>query len=309
VHEFAHAAAIGLTDTPRWLPCQYLYDARGSELFEEISAQPEYYPTRSEAEIIEHHAADIREATGAVTLIELGSGSSVKTSLLLSAYEASGSRVRYVPVDVSETALEGARERIESEHEGVDVQGIAGRYEEAFPLFRRHSPAMVVFLGSTIGNFNNGESLAFWRRVSRDLAAGDYFLLGVDLVKEPAVLDAAYNDAAGVTAQFTLNLFERMNRELDSGLDVSQLEHVAKYNPDWQRVEIFIRFNTAQTVRIGPLSQRVPIAAGEKVMIEISRKFVLEDLTAYLRTFGLATRAVYTDTKDWFGLLLLQKRG
>jgi L-histidine N-alpha-methyltransferase len=307
VLEFARAALRGLSDTPRWLPCQYLYDARGSELFEAISRQPEYYPTRTEAGILERHARDIRDLTGPVTLIELGSGSSIKTSLLLSAYAAAGDGVRYVPVDVSKSALEGARQRIEREHPTVELDSITGRYEEAFPLLHRYSPAMVLFLGSTIGNFNNGESLAFWRRVARDLAPGDYFLLGVDLVKDPEVLNAAYNDSAGVTAEFTTNLFARMNRELDAGVDVSQLGHLARYNPDWQRMEIFTRFDAAQTVRIGPLGRTVAISAGEQVMIEISRKFVLDDLATYLDAFDLATRAVYTDDRDWFAVLLLQK--
>ncbi len=307
--EFARAAAVGLTDTPRWLPCQYLYDARGSELFDRISEQPEYYPTNAEAEILERHADDICGRTGPATLIELGSGSSTKTSLLLSSYARASRSVRYVPVDVSASALEGARERIQREHPTVEVDPIVGRYEEAFPLFRRHSPAMVMFLGSTIGNLNNGESVAFWRRVARDLSAGDHFLLGVDLVKDPAVLNAAYNDAAGVTAQFTLNLFERMNRELNAGVEVRRLEHVARYSADWQRVEIFVRFESDQTVRIEPLGQKVPIAAGEQVMIEISRKFVLDDLAAYLHSFGLETRDVYTDERNWFGVLLLRKRG
>ena len=307
VLQFAHAAAVGLTDTPRWLPCQYLYDARGSALFEEITRQPEYYPTRSEARILERHAADIRDATGPVTLIELGSGSSVKTSYLLSAYAEANGEVTYVPVDVSASALEQARERIGRLHPSVRVGGIVGRYEDAFPQFQRHSPAMVAFLGSTIGNFNNGESLAFWRRLERELAPGDYFLLGADLVKDKAVLEAAYNDAAGVTASFTTNLFTRMNRELGSGVDMAQVEHVARYNEDWQRVEIFVRFNAAQTVRIEPLDLAVDIGAGEMVMVEISRKFVLADLTRYLATLGMAVREVFTDERRWFGLLLLQK--
>ncbi len=305
--EFARAAAVGLTDTPRWLPCQYLYDARGSSLFEEITRQPEYYPTRTEARILERHAPDIRDATGRVTLIELGSGSSVKTSYLLSAYAEAHGEVGYVPVDVSASALEHARERIGRLHPSVRVDGIEGRYEEAFPQFHRHSPAMVVFLGSTIGNFNNGESLAFWRRVERELVPGDYFLLGADLVKDTAVLEAAYNDSAGVTASFTTNLFTRMNRELGAGVDLAQVEHVARYNEDWQRVEIFVRFNRAQTVRIEPLDLSVDIGAGEMVMVEISRKFVLADLTRYLATLGLAVRGVFTDERRWFGLLLLQK--
>jgi L-histidine N-alpha-methyltransferase len=305
--EFARAAAVGLTDTPRWLPCQYLYDARGSGLFEEITRQPEYYPTRTEARILERHAPDIRDATGRVTLIELGSGSSVKTSYLLSAYAEAHGEVTYVPVDVSASALEHAQERIGRLHPSVRVDGIVGRYEEALPQFRRHSPAMVLFLGSTIGNFNTGESLEFWRRVERELAPGDYVLLGADLVKDKAVLEAAYNDAAGVTATFTTNLFARMNRELGAGVDLAQVEHVARYDPDWQRVEIFVRFNEAQTVRIEPLDLSVDIGAGEMVMVEISRKFVLADLTQYLATLGLAVREVFTDERRWFGLLLLQK--
>jgi L-histidine N-alpha-methyltransferase len=291
VLEFARAAAVGLTDIPRWLPCQYLYDARGSALFEEITRQPEYYPTRTEARILERHAPDIRDATGRVALIELGSGSSVKTSYLLSAYAEANGKVTYVPVDVSASAIEHARERIGRLHPSVRVDGIVGRYEEAFPQFHRHSPAMVVFLGSTIGNLNNG----------------DYFLLGADLVKDKAVLEAAYNDAAGVTATFTTNLFTRMNRELGAGVDLAQVEHVARYDEDWQRVEIFVRFNEAQTVRIEPLDLSVDIGAGEMVMVEISRKFVLADLTQYLATLGLAVREVFTDERSWFGLLLLQK--
>jgi L-histidine N-alpha-methyltransferase len=307
VLEFARAAAIGLTDTPRWLPCQYLYDARGSELFEEITRQPEYYPTRTEARILERHAAGIRDVTGPVTLLELGSGSSVKTSYLLSAYAEANGEVTYVPVDVSASALDQAGERIARRHPTVRVRGIVGRYEDAFPRLREHSPILAVFLGSTIGNFNHNESSAFWRRVSDALAPGDYFLLGADLVKDKAVLEAAYNDAAGATAAFTNNLFGRMNRELDAGIDVERVEHVARYNETWQRIEIFGRFRTAQTVRIAPMGLAVEIPEGDMVMIEISRKFLLADLKRYLACFGLVAQRVFTDEREWFGLLLLQK--
>ncbi len=303
--EFARAAAIGLTDTPRWLPCQYLYDARGSELFEEITRQPEYYPTRVEAGILKRHAPDVSAATGPATLIELGSGNSLKTDYLLDAY---GDRpVTYVPVDVSAAALAEATQRIEREHPDVRVRQIVGRYEEAFPAFRRYSPSLVMFLGSTIGNFNHGESLGFWRRVSDALSPGDHFLLGVDLVKDTAVLEAAYNDAAGVTDQFTKNLFVRMNRELGSGIDVQQVEHVARYNAEWQRIEIFARFRQAQTVRIAPLDKEIVIGAGELIMTEISRKFVLHDLRSYLSNFGLCEVRVFTDEQEWFGVLLLRR--
>ena len=307
--EFATAAAIGLTDTPRWLPSQYLYDAQGSALFDEITRQPEYYPTRTEAAILQAAAAEIRDLTGPVTLIELGSGSSEKTSLLLSAFGDAPGEVRYVPVDVSDAAIAASRQRVAADHPDVEFAGLVGRYEEAYPLFREHSPAMVMFLGSTIGNFNHAESLRFWRSISRHLAAGDHFLLGVDLVKEREVLEAAYDDAAGVTARFTRNLFVRMNRELAAGIDVTQIEHTARYHEAWQRIEIFARFRTAQRIALGPLGLTVDIGAGELVMTEISRKFVLDHLKAYLDVFGFEVRHAFTDDRQWFAVLLLRHRG
>ncbi len=305
---FARDVALGLTDTPRWLPCQYLYDAEGSRLFEEITRQPEYYPTRTEAGILDAAAGTIAAQTGPVSLIELGSGSSRKTSVLLDAYTEVHGSVTYVPVDVSESAIRGAEQRLAEQHPEVEFAGIVGRYEEAFPLFREHTPSMVMFLGSTIGNFNHGESQRFWRQVARALEPGDHFLLGVDLVKDRDVLEAAYNDAAGVTARFTNNLFVRMNRELNAGLDVAAIEHMARYNDEWQRIEIFARFATAQVVRIEPLGLRIPVDAGETVMTEISRKFVLDHLEPYVQLFGFDVVERYTDEQHWFGVLLLQRR-
>jgi len=307
VAAFARDVAIGLTDTPRWLSCQYLYDARGSELFEQITRLPEYYPTRTEAGILKSASAGIAELTGDVTVIELGSGNSEKTGHLLSAYTGAHGTARYVPVDVSEAAIQQARDRLAEEHSEVQVSPLIGTYEESFPLFGAHSPSMVVFLGSTIGNFNHGESLRFWRSISEHLELGDHFLLGVDLVKDRAVLEAAYNDSAGVTAEFTKNLFVRMNRELDAGIDVSEVEHVAWYNATWQRIEIFAHFHAAQTIRIGPLDMEVVIEAGERVMVEISRKFVIEHLTTYLSVFGFEVRQVFTDESRWFAVLLLRR--
>lgn len=307
VLEFARAAATGLTDTPRWLPSHFLYDARGSALFEEITRQPEYYLTDAETAILGRHADEIARTTGAATLIELGSGYSVKTSHLLEAYARGNGRVIYVPVDVSAAALDIARERIREHHPGVVVDPIQGRYEEAYRLFRRHSPSVVAFLGSTIGNFTHGESLAFWRQVSDAVAEGDHFLLGVDLVKDRAVLEAAYNDRAGVTAAFTKNLFVRMNSELGAGIDVEAVEHVARYNPAWQRIEIFARFTTPQRIHIRPLDVTVWLDAGAMVMTEVSRKFVLADVQGYVRNFGFSVEGVFTDEREWFGVVLLRR--
>ena len=306
--EFAHAVVLGLSDTPRWLPCRFLYDARGSELFEEITKQPEYYPTRTEAGILERYAGDLPGLTGKVSLIELGSGSSIKTDHILRAY-AEHQSVEYVPVDVSGSAIEQASARLSRKFENVQVTGIVGTYEHAFPLVREHSPAMVMFLGSTLGNFNQTESLIFWRRVSAALQPGDFFLLGVDLVKDTAVIEAAYNDAAGVTPKFTANLFARINRELGSNVDLGTLEHVAYYNQAWRRMEMSARFTVGQRLHIAPLDVTIEIAAGEQVMIEISRKFHLGDLERFLACFELDTVATFTDERRWFGELLLKKRG
>jgi L-histidine N-alpha-methyltransferase len=166
-----------------------------------------------------------------------------------------------------------------------------------------------MFLGSTLGNFNQTESLIFWRRVSAALQPGDFFLLGVDLVKDTAVIEAAYNDAAGVTPKFTANLFARINRELGSNVDLDTLEHVAYYNQAWRRMEMSARFTVDQRVHIAPLGVTIEIAAGEQVMIEISRKFHLGDLERFLACFELDTVATFTDERRWFGELLLKKRG
>ncbi len=307
--EFARAVALGLSDTPRWLPARFLYDARGSRLFEEITVQPEYYLTRTESSILARSAPVLAEETGPVTLIELGSGNSEKVSHVFSAYEAIAEPVRFRPVDVSETALRAAKQRIRREHPAVQVEAVVGTYEEAFPLFADHSPAMVMFLGSSIGNFAHAESYGFWNALADHFPAGDHFLLGVDLVKDPAILEAAYNDAAGVTAEFTKNVFERINRELDASIDLDAVEHVAQYDEEWQRVEIFARFHEAQEVRLGPLGRAITVEAGEQVLTEISRKFVLHNLEQFVRCFDFSVRRVFTDDREWFAVLLLRKLG
>jgi L-histidine N-alpha-methyltransferase len=305
--DFAEAVALGLSDTPRWLPSRFLYDARGSALFEQICELPEYYPTRTETAILRDLAPRLRALTGPVTLVELGSGSSVKTDHLLAAYARNGDRVRYVPVDVSASILRVAAERIEETFPSVNVASVHGDYEHAFPLLAAYAPTMLLFLGSTIGNFNHAESVAFWRRVAAAIPAGSWVLLGVDLVKDPAVLEAAYNDAQGVTAEFTRNLFARMNRELEAGIELDAIEHVARWNAEWQRMEIGARFRRRQVVRVRPLDRRFVLEPGEQIMTEISRKFVLPRLKSYLECFDFETVHAATDDRRWCAVLLLRK--
>ena len=306
--DFARSVVRGLADRPRWLPCRFLYDAEGSKLFERICDTPEYYLTRTETAILEEHADTIRRLTGPVTIVELGSGSARKTALLLEAYGSAYGAVRYVPVDVSYHALQQSSSALAARQRGLSIEALHGTYENAFPLFERLSPLVLLFLGSTIGNLNQTEAAAFWERASEALAPGDLVLLGADLVKPAAVLNAAYNDAAGWSAAFTKNIFARMNRELGSGLDLTTIAHEARYREEWARVEIFTRFAKRQTIHVQPLGQSFTIAAGERVMTEISRKFGLPELAAYLSTFRLETVRSFADPKGWYAVILLRRR-
>lgn len=307
VLDFARSVGEGLGRRPRTLDCRFLYDARGSELYEGITAQPEYYPTRTEAAILARCARRLRALTGPVNLLELGSGSSVKTDHLLAAWLAKDPAVFYIPVDISESALLQANQTISTRHPGVRVIGLNTTYEQAFRLLPDTSPVMVIFLGSSIGNFDEAEADLFLRRVAAGLTPDDFFLLGLDLVKEPSVLEAAYNDAAGLTAAFTRNLFVRMNRELGAGLDPASIEHLARWRPERRRVEIHARFRRPQILRVRPLGMQFRLAAGEKVLVEISRKFEAADLPGWLGAAGFDIVEVFTDPRHWFSLLLLRK--
>ncbi len=307
VRDFARSMVAGFSASPRRLESRFLYDAHGSELYERITEQPEYYLTRTEAAILAANAPRIRKIAGPATLVELGSGSSVKTDYLLRSWLAQARPVRYIPVDVSESALRGAGRTITATHRGVSVIGVNATYQRAFPLFHRLSPAMVLFLGSTIGNFTPEEMSGFLTAMAAALAAGDFFLVGIDLAKDRDLIEAAYNDAAGVTAEFTRNLFARMNRELGSEIDLAAVEHVARYNPEREQVDICARFTRRQTIRVAPLGYCFTIAEGEEVQTETSRKFRLREFIPYLEEYGFTTEEVFSDERNWFALLLLRR--
>jgi iron(II)-dependent oxidoreductase len=306
---FAQSVVRGLSDHPRWLHCRYLYDAVGSHIFERICEQPEYYQTRTEAALLATHAAAIRRFAGAPTLVELGSGSSVKTRHLLRAWTADGQAARYVPVDISLDMLARSCAALAEEHPRLEVRGIAASYERAFPLLHDLSPLLLVFLGSTIGNLNPQEMADFLDRVSASLSPGDYFLLGIDLVKDVRTLEAAYNDAGGYSAAFTRNLFARMNRELGTALDLAAIEHVAYYNAQFDRIEIFARFTREAVIELPTLSRRFRIGRGEMILTEISRKFQVDEMAAHAARFGFETVRVFTEPTKSFAVLLLRLRG
>lgn len=303
---FALSVALGLSRHPRQLSCRYLYDAQGSALFDRITEQPEYYLTRTEAVLLREHAGEIRRVVGDSTLVELGSGMSTKTRHLLDAWTRRGAAA-YVAVDICKSVVADSCDGLRDEYPGLDVRGIAGTYEQAMPWLGSFSPLTLAFLGSTVGNFDDAELDEFLGRVARHLQAGDHLLIGIDLVKDAATLEAAYDDAAGVTAEFTRNLFARMNRELGAGLDLDGIEHVALYNERKERIDIFARFVREQVLELPDLGCSFRIAAGEMIQTEISRKFRIEEMVARIARYGFEPVRSLTDADARFALLLLRR--
>ncbi|MEU7025712.1 L-histidine N(alpha)-methyltransferase [Streptomyces sp. SBR177] len=292
----------GLTRTPKELPPKWFYDARGSELFEEITRLPEYYPTRAEREVLIARAPEIAAATGARTLVELGSGSSEKTRHLLDALlpglEA------YVPVDVSESALKGAGEALLAERPALRVHALVADFTQGIVLPPTTGPRLVAFLGGTIGNLLPDERRAFLRAVRGALVPGDALLLGTDLVKDEATLVAAYDDAAGVTAAFNKNVLAVVDRELGADADPADFAHVALWDPEREWIEMRLRARHALSVKIRDLDLVVPFAAGEELRTEVSAKFRQEGVRAELTAAGFAPSHWWTDEQGRFALSL-----
>ncbi|MFE5586671.1 L-histidine N(alpha)-methyltransferase [Kitasatospora sp. NPDC056531] len=294
----------GLTSEPKWLPPKWFYDARGSELFEEITRLPEYYPTRAERAILTARAGEIAAATGAHTLVELGSGSSEKTRLLLDALRTLGTLDTYVPVDVSESALTLAGAALAAEYPGLAVHGVLTDFTTRLGLPPDGSPRLVAFLGGTLGNLLPHERAAFLRRLRAALDPGDFLLLGTDLVKDPAVLVAAYDDGAGVTAEFNRNVLNVLNRELGADFDPDAFEHVARWDAEQEWIEMRLRSLRSQTVKIPALDLPVHFDRGEELRTEVSAKFRRERVAGELAAAGLRLSRWWTDPEGRFGLSL-----
>lgn len=293
----------GLTASPKELPPKYFYDDRGSELFDEITRLPEYYPTRAERTILERHADDLAVRCGADTLVELGSGTSEKTRLLLDALARAGSLERFVPFDVSEATLRAAADAVASEY-GVGVHAVVGDFERHLDRIPRGGRRMVAFLGSTIGNLTPAARSAFLATIADGLGPDDTFLLGTDLVKDPDRLVAAYDDAAGVTAAFNRNVLHVVNRSLHADFDPDAFTHVAVWNADAEWIEMWLRSETAATVRVRDLDLTVAFGAGEAIRTEISAKFRPAGVVAELGAAGLVVEATWTDPAGDFALTL-----
>ena len=293
--------ARGLTSTPKQLPPKWFYDARGSELFEEITRLPEYYPTRAEREILLTRADHIAAATGARTLVELGSGSSDKTRHLLGALSGLHS---YVPVDVSESALAAAGEALLTELPGLTVHALVADFQRGLTLPDSPGPRLLAFLGGTVGNLLPEERSAFLRSVHDMLSPGDALLLGTDLVKDEATLVAAYDDERGVTAEFNKNVLHVINRELGGDFDPDDFDHVAVWNADREWIEMRLRARKELTAKIPGVDLAVPFAAGEELRTEISAKFREEGARAELAAAGLELTQWWTDSAERFALSL-----
>jgi L-histidine N-alpha-methyltransferase len=294
----------GLGTTPKSLPPKYFYDDRGSELFDAITRLPEYYPTRTERGILVDRAADVVGATKATTLVELGSGTSEKTRLLLDAFTAAGILERFVPFDVSEGTLRESASAIAREYPGVEVHAVVGDFEHHLTSIPRGGTRVVAFLGSTIGNFAPGPRATFLAEIAAALEPGDAFLLGTDLVKDPSRLVAAYDDAAGVTADFNRNVLRVVNRALDADFDPEAFAHVARWDADAEWIEMRLRTDAPQDVTVGALDMDVRFAAGEELRTEISAKFRRAGVEAELAAAGLRLAEWWTDPAGDFALSL-----
>ncbi len=296
----------GLTADPKWLPPKWFYDARGSELFEEITRLPEYYPTRAEREILQARAGEIAAITKAHTLVELGSGSSEKTRLLLDGLSDHGTLTTFVPLDVSESALRDAADAINTDYPTLEVHGVVGDFTAHLDKLPGDPPRVVAFLGGTIGNLLPDERETFYASIRDVLEPGEWLLLGTDLVKDPATLVAAYDDSAGVTAEFNKNVLRVINRQLGADFDVDAFSHVAVWDPENEWIEMRLRADRAVRVLIPEVHLEVEFAEGEELHTEISAKFHRHGVEAELDKAGFTSAAWWTDSEARFALSLWQ---
>lgn len=298
----------GLGSHPRTLPPRWLYDERGSRLFDEITRLEEYYPTEAERAALVAHVDEIVELSGATTVVELGSGTSDKTRTILDAFHDAGRLHRFVPVDVSEEVLREAADMLAARYPGTDVAAIVGDFTLHLGAIPKGERTLVAFLGGTIGNLYVEERAAFLGALADSLAPGDAVLLGTDLVKPADRLVAAYHDAAGTTEEFVTNVLHVLNRELDADFDPGAFTYVPLWDPVMTRMDLRLRAETPQTVSIPGADLRVELASGEEVRVEISTKFTLDQVRDELAAVGFDVQRSWTDEAGDFGLTLATKQ-
>ena len=296
----------GLTRPFKELPPKHFYDARGAELFDQICELPEYYPTRAERAILEQKASELAALTNAVELVELGSGTAAKTRVLLDALHAAGTLQRYVPVDVTESMVRDCAETLTEEYPGLRVHGVIGDFERHLDgVPEAIGPRIVAFLGGTVGNFQPGSRRRFLRSIGCLLGPGDHLLMGTDLVKDPGVLEAAYDDEQGVTAEFNLNVLRRLNRDLGADFDLSAFRHQAIWVPDASRIEMRLVSTRAQVVTIG--GEVIQFAADESIITEHCHKYTPELFATQAGAAGWTARQTWTDARSYFHVQYLEQ--
>ncbi|WP_327093765.1 L-histidine N(alpha)-methyltransferase [Nocardia vinacea] len=297
-------ARLGLTADPKWLPPKWFYDARGSELFEQITELPEYYPTRTERALLERVVGEIARTAQAEVLVELGAGSAAKTRLLLSALTAEGPLKTYVPQDVSSSALRAAAAEIATEFPGLAVHGVVSDFTDTLHNLPRGGRRMIAFLGGTIGNLVPAERAEFLSSIREVLEPGEQLLLGAGLVIDPAVLVPAYDDAAGVTAEFNRNVLHVLNSRLDADFEPDKFAHVATWETEDEWIEMRLEATEDMTVTVRELDLTLQFTRGEQMRTEISAKFRIDGLDAELAAAGFETEQVWTDPDNRFALVL-----
>ena len=306
VPDYAAEVVRGLSMRPKTLPCKLFYDERGSALFEQITELAEYYLTRTELEILRENSREIVQAAGCpVSVIELGAGTATKTGTLLQAVARRQIRVKYFPVDISPSALDEAQKRVREELRGALIQPIVTDFGNGFSFLRKITGRkLVLYLGSSIGNFDWADATALLRKVHAQLTPGDALLLGTDMVKGPEILVPAYDDAQGVTAEFNKNILHRINREMDGNFDVDSFRHIAEWNPRLSGMQIYLGSLQAQPVILQLTGTVIRFAAGERIHTENSYKYSLEMVERMLCVSGFTLEKTWFDQQEWFGLHL-----
>jgi dimethylhistidine N-methyltransferase len=298
----------GLNQKQKSLPARYFYDSKGSQLFEDICQLAEYYPTRTEASILQQYAVDIVNQTQANELVELGSGSSSKTRYLFDAYQKLNISLDFIPVDVSDSILRVSANQLLADYPQLKIQGKVATYDRALQQLKNNfsGKRIIIFLGSSIGNFTPTKCDRFIEQVRSALNPGDYFLLGIDLQKPKEILEAAYNDGDGITAAFNLNMLQHLNHRFAGNFNLDLFKHQAIYNRGKHQIEMYLISQQAQTVTLSDLNLTIKLEKSEKILTEISRKFNLAEMESYLGDRNLNSIKTYTDDQQWFGLLLVQ---
>ena len=305
-NDIAREIREGLTASQKYIPCKYFYDTHGSELFEEICKLPEYYPTRTEISILRDIAPELMQAVSHQDLVELGAGANLKIRILLNAIsESSRVTMRYIPVDISQSAVVEESHALIGWYPELQVLGIIADFTSQLDVIPTERPLMIFFLGSTIGNMEQDEAISFLRRICATMKPDDRLLIGFDMVKAREIMEDAYNDSKGITAEFNRNILNVLNKEMDADFDPSHFEHVAFFNEDHDRIEMRLRANRNITVKLNSINLETALKKGETIHTENSRKFTRESIEDLASRGGLSIQNWYSDPSEWFFLVVM----